>query len=419
MVKMKDCGVPWVGKIPAHWEFNRVKYHFCNTKVVPGINHTEYERLSLTLKGVVPRSKDDVDGLQPKDFNTYQLLRKDELVFKLIDLQNISTSRVGLSHAEGLVSPAYIILHANGTVLPGYAEKFFLMMWYCHIFNAMGDDGVRSNLGAKDLLNVQICIPPIREQECIAAFLNKKCTAIDNLVASIQSEIESLEAYRKSIIIEGVTYGLDTKAKLRDSGIFYVGPVNAKWRMSKIGYVCRKLARAFDSSDTALICTNKGTVAERGDAVIGLMSSEDNAMQGIHDGDIAIHGMDTWHGAIALSEIKGKITRVVHVCDSTEDKRFVVYYMQSLAFRGVYKLISNGVRGNTSDFRSWDKVKNIWIPLPSKGEQSAICDRIDRMLARVRKIISVKKQQLDVLEGYKRSMIYEYVTGKREVPNEV
>ena len=202
---------------------------------------------------------------------------------------------------------------------------------------------------------------------------------------------------------------------MKESGVSYIGKMNEKWKLTRLGYICTKLIRSFDSSDIALICTNKGKVSERGDNVIGLMSSDDNAMQGIKEGDIAIHGMDTWHGAIALSKYKGKITRVVHVCDSNEDKRFIVYYLQSLAFRGVYKLISNGVRENTSDFRSWDKTKKIYVTLPNLEEQKRICDYLDYECMNLEKIISIKNKQIVTLEKYKKSLIYEYVTGKRRV----
>lgn len=169
--------------------------------------------------------------------------------------------------------------------------------------------------------------------------------------------------------------------------------------------------------DTALICSNKGKVLIRPEDMTGVMVSEDNAMQGIHSGDVAIHGMDTWHGAIATSTLDGKITRVVHVCDSTEEKRFIVYYMQHLAFQGVYKLISNGVRGNTSDFRSLDKVKNICIALPrSIQEQKEICDYLDNLCQEIDSIVAEKQNQLIALEEYKKSLIFEYVTGKKEVP---
>ena len=259
--------------------------------------------------------------------------------------------------------------------------------------------------------------PNVQTIKKIADFLDAKCSEIDALTADIQTQIDTLEQYKRSIITEAVTKGLNSDVEMKDSGIFYMAPMNAKWRLTKIGYICTKLSRLFKPEDTALICSNSGKVLVRADDVTGKMVSDDNAMQGIHAGDIAIHGMDTWHGAIALSDYDGKITRVVHVCDSTEDKRFIVYYLQYLAFQGVYKLISNGVRGNTSDFRSWDKVSDIWIAIPkTKEEQKNICDYLDRQCKSIEKVIAEKKEQLEVLDEYKKSLIYEYVTGKKEVP---
>lgn len=113
MKQMKDSGIAWVGEIPQDWGTNRAKYCFVNTKEIAGINVEKYERLALTMNGVIKRSKDDNTGLQPDKFETYQILKPNELVFKLIDLQNVSTSRVGLSPYLGLVSPAYIVLKCN------------------------------------------------------------------------------------------------------------------------------------------------------------------------------------------------------------------------------------------------------------------------------------------------------------------
>ena len=129
----KNSGIYWIGEIPAHWETIPVKHHFFSKKQVAGNLADNYERLALTLNGVIKRSKDDAEGLQPEQFETYQIVRKNSLIFKLIDLENIKTSRVGLSKWDGLVSPAYIILSSNGDILPNYAEKYFLNMWYEHI----------------------------------------------------------------------------------------------------------------------------------------------------------------------------------------------------------------------------------------------------------------------------------------------
>lgn len=202
---MKDSGIPWVGEIPKEWSVNRAKYCFVNTKEIAGCRSDRYERLALTMNGVIKRSKDDSNGLQPEKFETYQILRPDELVFKLIDLQNVSTSRVGLSPYLGLVSPAYIILKSNKRVLPAFAEKYFLMLWKNQIFNALGDAGVRSNLNSKDLLELSIPLPPLDEQQEIADYLDNKCAEIERIIEDKKSQIETLDGYKKSLIYEYVT----------------------------------------------------------------------------------------------------------------------------------------------------------------------------------------------------------------------
>lgn len=197
---------------------------------------------------------------------------------------------------------------------------------------------------------------------------------------------------------------------VEDTGIYYMPPMKKGWRLTRIGYVCNKLSKSISEDSIALICSNKGKVVERPDDVTGKMVSEDHAMQGISKGDIAIHGMDTWHGAIAYSDLDGKITRVVHVCDSSEENRFIVYYLQLLAHIGVYKLISNGVRGNTSDFRSWDKVKDIRISLPSIDEQQAIADYLDKKTSEIDKAINEAQELIEKYKVYKQSVITEIVT---------
>lgn len=197
---------------------------------------------------------------------------------------------------------------------------------------------------------------------------------------------------------------------VEDTGIYYMPPMKKGWRLTRIGYVCKKLFKPIREDSIALICSNRGKVVERPDDVTGKMVSEDHAMQGISKGDIAIHGMDTWHGAIAYSDLDGKITRVVHVCDSSEENRYIVYYLQLLAHIGVYKLISNGVRGNTSDFRSWDKVKDIRISIPPIDEQLAIADYLDKKTSEIDSAINEAQELIEKYKAYKQSVITKAVT---------
>ena len=203
--EMKATGCGWLQKIPKEWSFERTKFHFSNHKIVVGESASEYDRLALTLDGVIKRDKDDTDGLQPKDFIGYQLLRKDELVFKLIDLENVSTSRVGYSPYEGIVSPAYIILEKKNGVFPRYAEYYFLSLWMREIFNQLGDSGVRSSLNSKDLLELPIAFPNIDEQKAIVETLDAQCKAIVSAKERHTQLIAKLEEYKKSVIYNAVT----------------------------------------------------------------------------------------------------------------------------------------------------------------------------------------------------------------------
>ena len=204
-VEMTDSGIQWVGAIPKHWNVLKGKYCFENDKEVVGARVDDFERLALTLNGVIKRSKEDNTGLQPEKFNTYQILRNDELVFKLIDLQNVSTSRVGLSPYVGIVSGAYIILKAKENMNPHYAEKYYLSMWMNQIFNYLGDAGVRSSLNANDLLEIRIPVPPLAEQKAISDFLDKKCGEIDEIIEAKRQQLKKIDEYKKSIIYEYVT----------------------------------------------------------------------------------------------------------------------------------------------------------------------------------------------------------------------
>ena len=201
--EMKDSGIEWIGQVPDTWKVIKAKYIFENHKEIAGKNQNKYDRLSLTLKGVLKRSRDDTKGLQSESLETYQILRKGELVFKMIDLNNVSTSRVGYSPYEGLVSPVYIIFHNPKYSRFGY--YYFFSMWQREIYNHLGNDGVRSSLNASDMLSLPFLLPPLSEQQKIADFLDEKCDYIDKIIEQENSLTLMFENYKKSLIYEYVT----------------------------------------------------------------------------------------------------------------------------------------------------------------------------------------------------------------------
>ncbi|MDE7290439.1 MAG: restriction endonuclease subunit S [Treponemataceae bacterium] len=412
---MKDSGIAWVGEIPQEWQTMPLYCLYSERKNINALGK-ENNLLSLSYGKVVRKDINTSEGLLPSNYNGYNIVECDDIIIRPTDLQNDKRSlRTGLAKERGIITSAYIALKPKQGVNSHYFHYLLHSYDISKVFYNMGN-GVRQGLNYDEFAKLIMLVSSNLEQQRIADFLDKECEKIDGLKTDIQLQIDTLEQYKRSVITEAVTHGLNHNAPVKDSGVDYIDEIKADWKISKIGFVCTKLTRGFSEDDPALICSNKGNVVFRDEQhACGKMVSEDNAMQGIHIGDIAIHGMDTWHGAIGFSKIRGKITRVVHVCDSTEDKRFVVYYLKSLAYQGVYKLISNGIRGNTSDFRSWDKVKDIYICLPPLDEQKGIADYLDHKCTEIEQIIANKNTQLETLDEYKKSMIYEYVTGKKEV----
>ena len=406
---MKNSGIEWIGNIPDDWCTKKIGglYAERNTKV----SDKDYPPLSVTMKGIVPQLE---TAAKTDNGDNRKLVKIGDFA---INSRSDRRGSCGISSYDGSVSLINTVLMPNANIVPEYFGWVFKSSMFSDEFYKWGH-GIVDDLWTtnwNDMKHIMVPFPPISVQHSIAETLNSKCFAINSISTTIEAEIKTLNKYKRSLICECVTKGLDKNAKTVLSDVYYLGEVNAEWMRSQIGYVCTKMNRSFDHSDTALICSNSGTVCPRSDDMVGKMVSEDNAMQGIHAGDIAIHGMDTWHGAIALSKLNGKITRVVHVCESSQDSRFIVYWLQHLAYQGVYKLIANGVRGNTSDFRSWDFAKRIYIYLPSMADQKKISDYLDNKCQKIDLLIKKKQHQLELLADYRKSLIYEYVTGKKEV----
>ena len=419
---MKDSGISWVGEIPKEWSVNRAKYCFVNTKEIAGCRSDRYERLALTMNGVIKRSKEDSNGLQPEKFETYQILRPDELVFKLIDLQNVSTSRVGLSPYFGLVSPAYIILKSNKRVLPAFAEKYFLMLWKNKIFNALGDAGVRSNLNSKDLLELSIPVPPLDEQQRIADFLDRECAKIDGLKADIQVQIDTLEQYKRSVITEAVTHGLNPSATMKDSKVWY-GQIPSEWKELKGKYVFKQRNDRGNNVCLQLLSPTQkyGVIPQdkyeelTGMNAVKLNDSTNYALlKTIHKGDYCI-SLRSFQGGFEYSEYEGVVSHeyqvfypIITIADG-----YYKYLFKEKGFIDVMNSYTMSLRDGKNI--AFDDFGDTFIPVPPLDEQQGIADYLDNKCAEIEQINADKKLQIETLDGYKKSLIYEYVTGKKEV----
>lgn len=198
--------------------------------------------------------------------------------------------------------------------------------------------------------------------------------------------------------------------KFKESEIFWQPYMPEDWTTTRLKFVLTKLNRTRLPESELLVCSNSGEVKKRGDSKLGLVANSDDIYQGVKSGDLLIHGMDTWHGAIAVSTYDGMCTPVVHVCDSNQNKKFISYYLRNMAAQKIFKLISNGVRQNTSDFRSWDKLGNIPIALPPIDEQQKIVRFIESKTLNIDTYVAERERELQLLNELKESEIANVIT---------
>jgi len=223
--------VTWLYEIPAHWKLYRAKRVFSNPKE-KNEGNKENNVLSLTLKGVINNDIDNPIGLSPSDYSTYQIFEANDLVFKLIDLENISTSRVGLVHERGIMSSAYIRFQAREDVNIRYFYLYYYSMWLRNIFNGLGA-GVRQTLSASDLLDIKIPVPSRSEQDQIVRYLDYKTAKIDKLISGYKRQIELLEEKKLTFINDSIT-GKNCECEYVESGVNWIGKVPMHWNIDKV-----------------------------------------------------------------------------------------------------------------------------------------------------------------------------------------
>lgn len=423
----KDVSERWVGKIPTHWNLLRLKRILQIRKEKNNPVVTDFI-LSLTAsQGVVPVSeKEGAGGNKPKDdLSKYSIARKDDL---LVNCMNVVAGSAGVSKWDGAISPVYYALYPRDGIECNiwYYHYLFRLLPFQRSLLGLGKgillhesstgklNTVRMRISMDYLNNVNIPLPTKDEQDCIVAYLNWKTSMINQLISAKKQEIKLLKEYKESAISYYVTHGL-SETPMRSTEIYWLHEIPANWKEAKLKYLLIKHKREVPENAELLICSNSGEVKKRGDSKLGLVASSDDIYQGVQNGDLLIHGMDTWHGAIAISSYDGMCTPVVHVCTCNQSKRFVAYYLKMMAYTKVFKAISNGVRQNTSDFRSWDKVANLMIAFPDYEEQERIADYIDTVVETVEAIIANYESQIEQLHEMKHRVISDVITGKIDV----
>lgn len=423
----KDSGISWLGEYPSDWELKKIKY--CLQERVEKNNPVRTtEILSLTAKqGVIPYDQKDGGGNKPKeDVSAYRLAYPGDIV---MNSMNILSGSVGLSQYFGCVSPVYYMLRPwKATEDVRYYNYIFQTTMFQRSLFGLGNGILIKESGNGKLNTIRMRIPmdkfgglfipvaPIDEQKRIADFLDAKCAEIDALTADIQTQIDTLEQYKRSVITETVTKGLNPNAEMKDSGIQWIGNMPAHWDVIRGKYILRYMQKPVREDDGVITCFRDGEVTLRSNRREDgfTMSDKEIGYQGIDVGDLVVHGMDGFAGSIGISDSRGKASPVLNVLDTNQNKRYIMYYLRSMAYSDVFLALATGIRVRSCDLR-WNKLTDLSYPVPPLGEQEAIVEHIDAVLIKADAVISDKKAQLATLDEYKKSLIFEYVTGKKGV----
>lgn len=413
--EMKNSGIEWLGEIPANWKTSRIK-HSVRWKSVKG--QPDATVLSLYRDyGVVPKdSRDDNHNVTSLDTSGYKVVAIGDFV---INKMKAWQGSMAVSDYEGIISPAY---HVCEIIDPSIDKKYFHHLMRNHSYlpeYTRLSTGMRIgqwDLGFDDFKNIPFIIPPIEEQRKIADFLDHVCAEIDAVIASTKATIEEYKPLKQAIVTEAVTKGIRGDRAMKDSGIEWIGDIPANWSINKGKYILSRLERPVKETDGVITCFRDGEVTlrfnRREDGYT--FSMQEAGYQGIEPNDLVVHGMDGFAGAIGVSDSRGKGTPVLNVLDSTENKRYIMYYLRSMAYNGVFIALATGIRVRSCD-TNWNKLKELPYPIPSQEEQGEIVAYIDRELAEIDTLIAKKTALLEEMEQYKKSVIYEYVTGKKEV----
>lgn len=424
MDDMKDSGIPWLGEIPAEWEIEKFKY---NLKRSSDLKNGDVQVLSLYREfGIVPKdSRDDNHNVTSEDTSKYRMVRPGDFV---VNKMKAWQGSVAVSNYKGIVSPAYYVFHFYNYHLDKKYFHFLMRSNYKDEFKRLSG-GIREgqwDLPAYDLGNVKIILPPENEQQQIVTFLDKKCREIDGIVAKIQQEMETLKQYKQSVISEAVTKGIRPNVPMKDSGVASIGIIPKTWEKYKIKYVTkiirggspRPIEKFMSDSDKGYNWIKIGDT-NKNNRYISHVSSK-IIPEGLSKTRLVKAGTLLLTNSMSFGEpyilnVEGCIHDgwVAFFDYQNIDKIFLYYCLISSGCRQQFEVISDG--GVVQNLNI-DKIGNTYLALPNLSEQREIAAYLDQKCAAIDTIISSKEEQLQTLSSYKKSLIYEYVTGKKRVP---
>ena len=423
--EMRHSGIEWIGDIPKDWKVIRAKGIFTQRS---SKGNTTAVLLSATQKqGMLPQSMLEgvVQTNANTDLQTFKTVHKNDYVISLRSFQG----GFEMSNYEGVCSPAYQVFYNKVPI----SHQFFWLLFKSYGFidkiNSL-TVGIREgkNIQYKDFANMMLAVPSFSEQQRIADYLDKVCSEIDEMVGLQEKMIEELKAYKQSVITEAVTKGLNPNVPMRDIGIDWIGEIPEHWEVVKLSLLTTKIGSGSTPTGGANVYVSEG---------VKFLRSQNVYFEGLDLTDVAhitdeideeMKGTRVNSGDVLLNITGGSIGRCYFV-DNTLGRanvnqhvsiirpsriatKYLKYYLQSEMGQNQITMLQTGGNREGLSAAALSKFK---IVRPSVIEQQEIADFLDTKCADIDALIVVKQEKIDSLKEYKKSLIYEYVTGKKEI----
>ena len=422
--KMKDSGIEWIGEIPEGWEVLAHKYIMHKEKSICE-HYSGEDVISLTLSGVVKRDLENPSGKMPTTFDGYQFVDPNDLLLCLFDI-DVTPRCVGLVKDYGVTSPAY----SRFKIHSGFCNAY-----YNYLLRFIDDEKVfvhlsknlRSSLTESDFGAIKTIVPPKAEQQRIADYLDNRTFEIDTLLSEARSSIEEYKKLKQAVITQAVTKGVRGERVMKDSGSTRFGQIPTDWKLSRVGLhfsiILGKMLCNAPLNDTYTLEPYYCAADVHFDGVADgerkkmWFSPIEKDLYRVSVGDLLVVEGGAGAGGSAIVENQDSYTYIQNSImivrsKGNTDNRYLRYLLEFLVKQGYIDIVCNKA---TIPHFTKDKLSCVPFCLCPTGEQKEIADYLDAKCAEIDRLIAKKEQLVKELESYKKSLIYEVVTGKREV----
>ena len=411
--KYINTGVSWMPRIPSHWKHVQFRGLFKITKRIAG--RTGLDVLAVTQRGIKVKDVESNEGQIAADYSNYQIVEPGDFAMNHMDL---ITGFVGISPQYGVTSPDYRVFK---NISPLASSQFYLYIFeLCYkqqIFYGLGH-GVsnkgRWRLPAPIQNRFEIPLPPLAEQEKIVSYLEDKTSKIDAYVADKEKEIELLQELKQKTIADAATKGLNPDAKMKDSGISWIGDIPEHWEVKKIGSLfVERREKVSDKEYPALSVSKQGVTPQLDTAV--KTDNGDNRKK-VCKNDFVVNSRSDRKGSCGVSPYTGSVSLINIVLSPREniEVQYFHYLFRSNDYIEGYYRIGRGIVADLWTTR-YSEMRNIFVPLPPIDEQQSIVAYIEEKCEKIDKLASELQSEIDYLKEYKQRLIADCVTGQVNV----